>query len=408
MALPRKFVVLGTTRELVTQVLLALHADAEADCIAVCAPSSDAWPRTFSTLATGMLEADFAGRDDGLVIAYVNRLAAASPDLVVIPADCDGSRLINRLCGEKNAQLNEQMSAQPDERLAARVAPTPDASMLDCFDDKWRFHQFCIEHGFNVPSALLLRSKRELDFALIAAELGLPFVVKPTNTQASRGVHVIADREDWGRTILDNPEYRFAPLIVQRHVPGVDLGVNLLAIRGDVRALAVQRRDPPQHADSRINFIENAWLQDLACALCRASGYHGVMNIDCRVEEGTGKIYLFESNPRYWRSLSASVWCGLNFVAESLGPPAALDKNHILAAGSADTFYHPLFRPALWPQALFGRVAHRRRMVRWMMRDMDTLGEQLRARAEWYWSKLLRPIRLPTAPPPSARRRDSA
>lgn len=396
MALRRKFVVLGTTRELVTQVLLALHADAEADCIAVCAPSADASPRSFSRLASGVLEADFAGRDDRLVLAYVNRLAAEAPDLVLIPADCDGSRLINRLRGQMN------------ERLDARVAPTPDSSMLDCFDDKWRFHQFCIKHGFNVPSALLLRSKRELDFALVAAELGLPFVVKPTNTQASRGVHVIADREAWGCQILDNPEYRFAPLIVQRHVRGIDLGVNLLAIRGEVRALAVQRRDPPQHADSRINFIENTWLQDLACALCRASGYHGVMNIDCRVEDGTGKIFLFESNPRYWRSLSASVWCGLNFVVESLEPPAALDKNHILAAGSADTFYHPLFRPALWPQALFGCVAHRRRMVRWMMRDMDTLGEQLRARAEWYWSKLLRPIRLSTAPPPSVRRRDSA
>lgn len=357
MASVRNFVVVGANKSILVQVLLAVHTFTDAKCTVVC-PKGTRFLR-LSNLCSACVEADFDGEDDDRFIDAVNRIAETAPDLMLIPSDCDGARMTDRV----------------RRRLRATTIPAPDAAMLDRFDNKWRFYQFCKEHGLNVPPTRLVGSKHELQFASVAGELGLPFVLKPVNQEASRGVQIISCERDY-QTILKNDNYQYAPLIAQRYIAGTDVGLNLLAIQGRVAAIAIQQRNYPQHEAAKIKFFSNKYLESVAHTLAGKSGYHGVMNIDARIEEGTGKIFLFESNPRFWRSLSASVWCGLNFVAESIEASRRPNKVRMLTAESADTYYHPLFRPSLWLHAVFGRNCHRGRMVRLMMSDMCTLAAQ--------------------------------
>ena len=67
------------------------------------------------------------------------------------------------------------------DRLRAAVMPAPDAPMLACMDDKWRFHQFCVAHGVPVPPARYVPDKRAIDFTQARRQFGIPFVVKPLN-----------------------------------------------------------------------------------------------------------------------------------------------------------------------------------------------------------------------------------
>jgi predicted ATP-grasp superfamily ATP-dependent carboligase len=92
----------------------------------------------------------------------------------------------------------------------------------------------------------------------------------------------------------------------------------------------------------------------MAGRIATATDYDGVMNVDARIESATGNVYLSESNPRFWRSLSASVWCGVNFVEECLRDDVPGETPRLLVTGSADTYYHPLYRPALWRHAIRG------------------------------------------------------
>ncbi|MEN3292712.1 MAG: hypothetical protein V7642_1965 [Burkholderiales bacterium] len=355
----RNFIVIGSDRGLALRVLVAVHTYCNANCVVVCAKGGRFL--RYSNLCSMYLEADFDGDGDDHLIEEINRLALAMPDVVVIPSDCEGSRLISRV----------------RDRLKALVVPTPDAQMLDRFNNKWRFYQFCKAHGLNVPATRLFNTKRELDFSSSALELGIPFVVKPVSEYGSKGVQFIASDEDCRKLILENDAYQYAPLVAQSYIHGTDIGINLLAVKGKLRALALQRRERPQHPAAKITFFPDAYLKKVVETLLAASGYEGVMNIDARIEDGTGTVYMFESNPRFWTSLLASVWCGLNFVAESIAPSVIPDDICILASGTADIFYHPLFRPALWRFVLFD-AGPCGRMLRLMMLDVCTLARSVK------------------------------
>lgn len=105
-------------------------------------------------------------------------------------------------------------------RLRADVFPFPDAAMIDCFDNKWRFYQFCVEHALNVPRTCFVASKHQLEFAPLARELGIPFVVKPVGECSTQGVEVIGSEEDLQRTIIGNAAYQYSPLIACSAISG--------------------------------------------------------------------------------------------------------------------------------------------------------------------------------------------
>lgn len=360
MAIQRSFVVVGSARALVVQVLLAVRTFTDARCIAVCSRHTQFLRH--SNLHSAYLEIDFDGTDDDRFVDAVDRLSAMHTELIIIAADCDGTRICNRV----------------RSRLKARLLPTPDTATLERFDNKWAFYRFCMEHGLNVPATRFAKSKTDLDFPAAACELGVPFIVKPLNQQGSKGVHVIRDEEAWRRLVLDNANYCYAPLVAQRYIRGVDIGVNILSIDGEVKAIAVQQRQAPQDEGAPIKFLANEALEASARRLAKESAYTGVMNIDARIEDGSGEVFLFESNPRFWRSLSASVWCGLNFVAEMVEPSGFPGWVPALKSGRSDTFYHPLFRPRLCAYALSGG-GHRGRLARLMMFEVCTLGSSIMA-----------------------------
>jgi predicted ATP-grasp superfamily ATP-dependent carboligase len=351
----RNFIVVGSATPLIAQVLLGIHAFTDAKCTILCSKGSARTIR-YSSLCTDFVEVDLFGEEDDKFVAAVNDFVKKMPDAILVPADCEGGRITNRV----RHQLN------------AKIIPVPNASTLDCLDNKWRFYQFCREHGLNVPPALLFHSKFELDFTLAKHELGIPLVVKPVNQQASAGVHVIFNEADYQQKILNNDAYQYAPLIVQRYIQGTDIGLDMLALDGKVAAIAIQQPIAPQRIGPKIKFFANDYLEKVAHILAKESGYDGVMNVDARIEDGTGQVFLFEANPRFWRTLSASVWGGLNFVAESIQSLQKKDE-HIrkLTSGAADVYFHPLFRPNLWPAVVFDR-SHRGRLLRIMMFDVYT------------------------------------
>lgn len=360
MASIRNFIVVGSGRGLVLQVLLAIHTFTNANCVAVCAPGTRFM--RLSRLCSRYLELDSSGKDDDRFVEVVNRFADTMPDLVLISADCDGARMTWRV----------------RHRLQATVIPVSDPETIDCFNNKWCFYLFCKQHGLSVPATRFIEDKHNFHYYSTVSDLGTPFVVKPVDQDSAKGVQVISSAAEFQQNILNNEAYQYAPLIAQRYIEGVDVGLDVLSIKGKVAAIAIQQRDHPQHDEAGIKFISNHYLEDVAHTLSRECGYEGVMNIDARIEAGTGKVFLIECNPRFWRSLMASAWCGLNFVSESVERSVAPDQVRTLTSGSADTYYHPLFRPSLWRYGLFDR-GHRGRIVRTMVFDLCILGASVKA-----------------------------
>ena len=93
--------------------------------------------------------------------------------------------------------------------------------------------------------------------------------------------------------------------------------------------------------------MPNAYLEMVAASICRSSGFNGVMHVDARIDQRTGQVYLIESNPRFWASLTACVLSGLNFVAESIAPTTASTGVRRLISGGASC-RHPMMQPSSW------------------------------------------------------------
>ncbi len=404
----RDYVVTGTSVKIIRQVLLALKADGAGQCVVIGDAATQELSRTLlcdEIHVISICRAD-APPDDARFVQLVNHYAALRDDAVLIPADVEGARMV----------------ARNRTALRMRVTPFSPPELLDVLNDKWRFFQFCCEHDLPVPPTRLLGDKEAVDFVALASELGLPMIIKPIDKAGSEGVVLIADASDFRRRIRDNPDYAYGRLIAQRYIDGIDLCFNLLAVDGIIVAQSTQRR-----TRNLVRFLENAELGELGRRLARASQYHGVMCIDARQEHVTGKIYLIESNPRFWASLGASAWCGLNFVTEAAKAQAATshvktsctttshatphhatprhampsdaaipdpEKSGPISLSSGEfNERHPLMRPVAWPRLLLDTGRKGRFLRAWLL-DLPVLcdafgrlGRALRRKLVLTWAR---------------------
>lgn len=334
----KNFIVVGASERVVVAVLQGIHCFAKAQCTVL--GSSETRHLGWSSLCRKHVRIDFEPHADQQAVDLINALYSADPDAVVIPADCKGIRLIARI---KN-------------RILPRTIPFPDLQTLDQMDDKWQFYEFCRKAGLNVPTTLYIGSKENLDYEDLVLKLGLPFVLKPSNESGSFGVQIIRSKEHFLTSVKENNAYRFSSLIAQRYIEGDDVDISVLAQHGRVSAFAIQEAHGPI-----IRFVQNAQLQEMMVKLCAENGFHGLMHVDARVDRQTGQVFLIESNPRFWASLTASIWCGLNFVEESLKGAPSNAGAKALISGIAYT-RHPILRPAHWVMLL--RASQRGRLVR--------------------------------------------
>lgn len=275
--------------------------------------------------------------------AVLRDLVKTHADATVVPCDCDGIRFLQRL-----------------EDATLPTIPMPTLSSLEVLDDKWRFWQLCEQHGLSVPRTVHADGCADLDFDRVVAAVGLPFVVKPTCDSGSRGVVVVRQRADLHDKVKANEHYPSGPVIAQTYIDGCDIDADLLAVGGQVRLLATHRA----HGHFT-EFGRHALLEELAQALCRITDFSGPMNIDARLEENTGRIYLVETNPRFWASVDVALAAGLDFLAASLAPPPVLRTGPECIRVNRR---HPLLRPRDWPMLLTS-PAPEARLARGLLMD---------------------------------------
>ena len=345
------FFLVGRSQRIAFPLLQALHSAELGRCAVVGTP--DTAVLRWSRLCRQHTVIDFA--NDEAAVQHLNGLAAHSPGAKMIAYDCEGIRLVNRL----------------KSRLTLATLPLPETATLDMFDDKWAFYQFCMGHGLPVPLTLWVGPKSALDFNALTTALGLPFVIKPTNASGSVGVVVVNGREQFQKDIVDMPGYDFSTLIAQQFIAGEDMDINLLAHQGSLRAVSVHRPGPQY-----IEFVSHTQLEALAQKLSQLSHYSGLMNVDVRLENGSGRVYLIESNPRFWATLASTVYCGLNFAEASLQAEAAGTAEPLRLHSGRYHVRHPLFRPSCWGTLLLDR-GPRGRLLRARTLDFYALGELL-------------------------------
>jgi len=319
----RNAVVVGNSLQVLGPVLQAIRSFSRAE---ICVIGNDSTKSIrWSLLCNQWIRNSLTAEENQSLLDTLQIACARGGPARIIAADCDAAHALNRL----------------RHRLPAPAAPMPSSAQLALLEDKWQFHRFCQLHGLPTPLTLCFDSKQMLRYQVLESVLGAPFVIKPINLAGSQGVRLIHNEAMFNSEIRDRPDYLFHPLLAQEYIPGEDIDISLLAVGGKVMTLATQ-----QVSGSVVRFIAEPRMEAMAVKLCAASGYDGVMHVDARIDRSSGRICLIESNPRFWASMTAALWCGVNFVQESLRhvrDPEQPTGPLRLAQGRAYTRY-PLLR----------------------------------------------------------------
>lgn len=244
---------------------------------------------------------------DGLE-PYVNGIiefVRAHPTRVVLPAS-DASCLALLPCRRQLAELGTVLALPPD-------------SALEIAFDKDRTLRVARELGIAHPKLVRVGDIEELSVAI--AELGFPFVLKPTISWAEKAKTRVVPTEVVDKDEAAEVAARFfaagSSVLAQPWVPGRRESVTLFIADGKALACCTHvehRTSPPIGGASvlRESIAAPPDTYDAAVRLATAIGIDGLCEVEFR-RDAVGQPLLMEINARLVGTVDNSVRSGVNF-----------------------------------------------------------------------------------------------
>ena len=231
----------------------------------------------------------------------LNREAKRTAADVILPVDQPAVRI-----------LTAHRNALP---ATAHLAPMPSPISLELADDKHALARLLQE--LKLPLPRTIQVSRDADFSKALHMFSFPVLLKPTRRSGGRGIQeftTAAALVEHVRSGTPGDE----PHIVQEFVHGYDLSCNVLCEHGRIVAHTLQRGFlPPAEPfgmPSGVEFFHHDDTMASIRQLVAALDWTGVANIDLRFSEAKGRALILEINPRFWGSLLASAFAGVNFA----------------------------------------------------------------------------------------------
>ena len=262
------------------------------------------------------------------------------------------------------------------------LGTSPD--MIDLAEDRDRFQKLLIKLGLKQPENGIAYSVEQ--GRLIASQLGLPLVVRPSYVLGGRAMQIIRDEESLNSYLLGTlPELVPAevrakypndktgqintvlgtnPLLFDRYLEGaIEVDVDALCDGKDVFVCGIMEHieEAGIHSgDSACSLPPFSLSEDLIEELKRqttemalALEVGGLMNVQYAIKDG--EIYVLEVNPRASRTVP--------FVAKTVGEPIAKIASRVMAGESLASFGlaekkfdHIAVKEAVFPFARFPGV----------------------------------------------------
>lgn len=184
--------------------------------------------------------------------------------------------------------------------------------LIDLSRDKWAMHQALLSMGDSarIPSYL------SGDFAGLSASLGLPFILKPRRSYASKGLVRVLDEVDFERYVMQIGEHLMAQPLV-----GSDDEEFTVGVFGDGKghvcaSISMQRRLAQDGSTAKAWIKKHASLDDTVERLCGHFKPLGPTNLQFRRDIHGWK--LLEINPRVSSTTSIRAAFGYNEALMSL------------------------------------------------------------------------------------------
>ncbi|MGO1593783.1 MAG: ATP-grasp domain-containing protein [Ancrocorticia sp.] len=174
--------------------------------------------------------------------------------------------------------------------------------------DKWRMHEFCVEHGIRTPRTWIDPDLLASDIA--SAHASFPFFTKPRTGAGSAGIRVVNDErelaEAWARP----------GAMVQEFMAGEPLDVDAYVdmITGDVCAISAKAKLRMRDGTAdKTRAVNDPALTAFILDFCSVTDFRGGLDIDLFWDDAG--YSLLEVNPRFGWAYAHSHECGADFIS---------------------------------------------------------------------------------------------
>ncbi|MDD5570384.1 MAG: ATP-grasp domain-containing protein [Bacteroidales bacterium] len=163
------------------------------------------------------------------------------------------------------------------------------------------------------------------------SEAEIPFVCKPEESSASRGVKYIKNQNDLKKIKTYNQENT----IIQEYIEGTGVGLGCFAKNGEIIAFYTHKRlaEYPITGGTSVyrDYYENSELLNTCNNIIKPLKWSGFIMFEFKLA-GNNELYLIEINPRIWGSINQGLQNGVNYFAPLLGisPEKGFKKNKII------------------------------------------------------------------------------
>lgn len=228
---------------------------------------------------------------------------------------------IRKICNEINIELvfaGSETSVEfliKHQNTLKKFANLPTLPSIEAFqlaNNKARLVDFMDQHHIPYPKALTLSSGATTEQIL---NLTMPVLYKPSDSCGGRGIVKFTDFKSL-ETELPNLDTRDG--LIQEFIEGNDICMSVLCKHGDIVAYTIQTtliHGIEQYSPAiAVDFVDNSHVYTAVKDLMKTLKWEGVAHIDLRIDTEKDKVYIIEINPRFWGSLMASLFAGINFA----------------------------------------------------------------------------------------------
>jgi carbamoyl-phosphate synthase large subunit len=230
------------------------------------------------------------------------------------------------------AELNVLSHESERFKKIGTVVLVPNASTLDILNDKGRLYQHLQKNLLPHPHFKIATTTAELVAAAKSLDYPTcPIAIKPCQGNGSRGMRILdasIDRYDLlfnhkPTSVYTNLEEvltaignrAIPPMLVSEYLPGDELTIDVIVVRGDVRELLIRTRDTMSGGISTSGrFITHHKVETYIRDILNSLDLHDFCGpIGFQVKRSlSGEYLLLESNPRIQGTSVAALGCGIN------------------------------------------------------------------------------------------------
>ncbi|MCF7568620.1 ATP-grasp domain-containing protein [Sabulilitoribacter arenilitoris] len=203
-----------------------------------------------------------------------------------------------------------------------KLALLPSYENFNTANNKGLLNKHLAENNLPFPKTQMIDKGVDFDIKTV----DFPVLVKPAEgIGGGNGIDVFRDKS--GLNEFLNSDKFNCTYLIQDYVEGYDIDCSVLCKNGEILAYTIQK--PNMFGNSKyapqisFEFLENDVLFKDVEKLMKTLNWSGVAHLDMRYDKNANNFKVIEVNPRFWGSVEASLFAGVNFpylyAAASLG-----------------------------------------------------------------------------------------